>query len=118
MHGYFYIVDRLKEMIIVGGYNVYPRNVEEVIYQHEAVAECAVVGLEHPRRGQMIKAYVVYRGGKSVDENDLKDFLRERMSRYAVPHQIEFRSELPKSMIGKILKKELVAEEKLKMAKE
>lgn len=112
--GYFQIVDRLKEMIIVGGYNVYPRNVEEVIYQHEAVAECAVVGLDHPARGQMIKAYVVLKDKTKLDALELKEFLRERMSRYAVPHAIEFRSELPKNMIGKILKKELVAEEKAK----
>lgn len=115
-HGYFTIVDRLKEMIIVGGYNVYPRNVEEVIYTHEAVAECAVIGLEHPTRGQMIKAYVVLKDAQSVDESTLKTYLKSRMSGYAVPHAIEFRKELPKSMIGKILKKELVAEEKAKLA--
>lgn len=113
--GYFYIVDRLKEMIIVGGYNVYPRNVEEVIYAHEAVAECAVIGLDHPRRGQMIKAYVVLKDKAELDVDTLKQYLRENMSRYAVPHDVEFRSELPKSPIGKILKKELIAEE---MAKE
>jgi long-chain acyl-CoA synthetase len=112
--GYFYIVDRLKEMIIVGGYNVYPRNVEEVIYTHEAVAECAVIGLEHPTRGQMIKAYVVLKEGQAVSEGELKTYLKTRMSNYAVPHAVEFRKELPKSMIGKILKKELVAEEKAK----
>jgi len=110
-HGYFYIVDRLKEMIIVGGYNVYPRNVEEVIYSHEAVAECAVVGLSHPSRGQMIKAYIVLKEGHSATSDEMKEFMRERMSRYAVPHDIEFRAELPKSPIGKILKKKLVAEE-------
>ncbi len=109
--GYFYIVDRLKEMIIVGGYNVYPRNVEEVIYTHEAVAECAVVGLEHPRRGQMIKAYLVLKEKQSLDVTDFKNYLRERMSRYCVPHDVEIRKELPKSPIGKILKKELIAEE-------
>lgn len=112
--GYFFIVDRLKEMIIVGGYNVYPRNVEEVIYTHEAVAECAVVGLEHPTRGQMIKAFVVLKEGKKAEEGEMKAFLKGKMSAYAVPHAIEFREALPKSMIGKILKKELVAEEKAK----
>ena len=112
--GYFFIVDRLKEMIIVGGYNVYPRNVEEEIYSHPAVAECAVVGLEHPTRGQMIKAYIVLKDGKTADEMEMKGFLKTRMSAYSVPHAIEFRKELPKSAIGKILKKELVAEEKKK----
>lgn len=114
--GYFFIVDRLKEMIIVGGYNVYPRNVEEVIYTHEAVAECAVVGLDHPTRGQMIKAYVVLKEGKQCDEAAMKAYLKTRMSGYAVPHVVEFRESLPKSMIGKILKKELVTEEKAKHA--
>lgn len=112
--GYFYIVDRLKEMIIVGGYNVYPRNVEEVLYTHPSVAECAVIGLEHPTRGQMIKAYVVLKEGASFDEVAMKAYLREHMSAYAVPHAFEVRANLPKSAVGKILKKELVAEEKAK----
>ncbi len=110
--GYFYIVDRLKEMIIVGGYNVYPRNVEEVLYTHPAVAEAAVVGLDHATRGQMIKAYVVLKDGSTLNEVALKAYLKQNMSAYAVPHAYEFRESLPKSMIGKILKKELVAEEK------
>jgi len=114
--GYCYVVDRLKEMIIVGGYNVYPRNVEEVIYQHEAVAECAVVGIKHESRGEMIKAFVVLREGHEPSEHDLKEFLRPRMTRYAVPHAVEFREELPKSNIGKILKKELVKEEQEKQS--
>ncbi len=112
--GYFTIVDRLKEMIIVGGYNVYPRNVEEALYGHPAIAECAVVGLEHATRGQMIKAYCVLREGRSVEDGELKTYLKKQMSAYAVPHEFEFRESLPKSMIGKILKKELVAEEKAK----
>lgn len=112
--GYFYIVDRLKEMIIVGGYNVYPRNVEEAMYTHPAIAEAAVVGLDHPRRGQMIKAYAVLKDGHKLAEDELKEYLRARMSAYAVPHKVEFRAELPKSAIGKILKKELVAQEKAK----
>jgi long-chain acyl-CoA synthetase len=109
--GYCFVVDRLKEMIIVGGYNVYPRNVEEVLYAHESVAECAVVGLKHESRGEMIKAYVVVKEGHQITEDEMKAFLRPRMSRYAVPHEIEFRPSLPKSAVGKILKKELVAEE-------
>lgn len=112
--GYFYIVDRLKEMIIVGGYNVYPRNVEEEIYTHPAVAECAVVGLEHPTRGQMIKAYLVLKEGQVLDESALKAHLKPRITAYALPHAVEFRESLPKSAVGKILKKELVAEEKKK----
>lgn len=114
--GYFYIVDRLKEMINVGGYKVFPRNVEEEIYAHPAVAECAVVGIDHPTRGQTVKAYIVLKEGQSVEEKDMKEFLKPRMTAYAVPHQVEFRTSLPKSAIGKILKKELVAEHKAKKA--
>ncbi|MBA4274556.1 MAG: hypothetical protein C0436_02760 [Alphaproteobacteria bacterium] len=114
--GYFKIVDRLKEMIIVGGYNVYPRNIEEVLYGHEAVAEAAVIGLEHPTRGQMIKAFVVKKEGVQVDGSALRDYMKQKMSAYAVPHEVEFREALPKSPVGKILKKELVAEEKAKHA--
>jgi len=112
--GYFTIVDRLKEMIIVGGYNVYPRNVEEEIYAHPSVAECAVVGLTHATRGQMIKAYIVLKDGETLDEAGLKAHLKPRITAYALPHAVEFRAALPKSAIGKILKKELVAEEKAK----
>lgn len=110
--GYFYIVDRLKEMIIVGGYNVYPRNVEEEIYAHPAVAECAVVGLNDLARGQKIKAYIVLKEGCILDEVALRDHLKPRITAYALPHEVEFRESLPKSAIGKILKKELVAEER------
>lgn len=110
--GYFYIVDRLKEMIIVGGYKVFPRNVEEEIYTNANVAECAVIGLEHPTRGQMIKAYIVLKPGCHMDEAGVKAYLKPRITAYALPHAVEFRESLPKSAIGKILKKELVAEEK------
>ncbi len=112
--GYFFIVDRLKEMIIVGGYNVYPRNVEEEIYSNPNVAECAVVGLKHATRGQMIKAYIVLKSGCTLDEEGLRDYLKPRITAYALPHAVEFRDSLPKSAIGKILKKELVAEENAK----
>ncbi len=114
--GYFYIVDRLKEMIIVGGYKVFPRNVEEELYAHAAVAECAVVGLTHPTRGQMIKAYIVLKEDAQLTEAEVKDHLKPRITAYALPHTVEFRVALPKSAIGKILKKELVAEENAKHA--
>lgn len=108
--GYVFIVDRLKELIIMGGYNVYPRHIEEALYRHEAVAEAAVLGAEHPTRGQMIQAYVVMTEGRSVSEQTLRDYLRGELPDYAVPHQIVFRDELPKTPVGKILKKQLVAE--------
>ena len=113
--GYFYIVGRLKEMIIVGGYNVYPRNVEEVLYTYPAIAECAVVGLDHPTRGQMIKAYLVLKDGKkTIDEAELKAYLKAHMSAYAVPHAFEVRESLPKNNVGKILKRVLIEEEHAK----
>jgi long-chain acyl-CoA synthetase len=113
--GYFQIVDRLKEMIIVGGYNVYPRNVEEVLYTHEGIAEAAVIGVEHARRGQQVKAFIVRKKGhETLSEDAIKQHARAHMSAYAVPHLVEFRDALPKSPIGKILKKELLQEERAK----
>jgi long-chain acyl-CoA synthetase len=82
-----------------------------VLYAHPAVAEAAVVGLSHKTRGQMIKAYIVLREGARADEAELKNYMREHMSAYSVPHAVVFRDAMPKSMIGKILKKELLKEE-------
>ncbi|MDF2765388.1 MAG: dicarboxylate--CoA ligase PimA [Rhodospirillales bacterium] len=112
--GYIYIVDRLKEMILCGGYNVYPRNVEEAIYMHPAVAECAVIGVADPYRGQTVKAFVVLREGQSLTKDALCEFLKDKLSPIEMPKQIEFRASLPKTAIGKILKKALVAEEEAK----
>jgi len=112
--GYTFIVDRLKEMILAGGYNVYPRNIEEAIYQHPAVAECAVVGIPDEYRGQTVKAYVALAEGQSLTETDLIAFLQDRISKIEMPKMVEFRTDLPKSAIGKILKKELLAEEAAK----
>lgn len=115
--GYVFIVDRLKEVVIAGGYKIYPRNVEEAIYEHEAVAETAVVGIPDEYRGQTVKAYIVLKPGKSVTEQELETFLAERISRIEEPKIYEFRDELPKSQIGKIMKKELLAEEAAKAGK-
>ena len=117
--GYFYIVDRKKEMIIAGGYNIYPREVEEVLYEHPAVAEAAVVGVPDPYRGETVKAFIVlkpeYRG--KVTEKDLDNFCRERLAAYKVPRIYEFRDELPKSLVGKILRRVLREEEVEKLKK-
>ncbi len=107
--GYLYIVDRVKDMIISGGLNVYPREVEEVLYTHEAVEECAVVGLEHPEYGECVTAFVQVRGGASVDEAHLIDFCKQRMASYKAPKRVIFERALPKSPQGKILKRELRA---------
>jgi long-chain acyl-CoA synthetase len=108
--GYFYIVERIKDMIITGGFNVYPREVEEVLYHHPAVAEAAVVGLPDAYRGEAVSAFVVLKAGFEPTEktkNDILTFCRERLTGYKVPRRIEFRSSLPKSTVGKILRREL-----------
>lgn len=110
--GYFFINDRLKEMIISGGYNIYPRTIEEVLYTHSDIMECAVIGVDHPTRGQVPKAFIVKKEGSPLDDQAVKAYLKDRLSAYCIPHSIAFREELPKSAIGKILKKELVAAEK------
>ncbi|RTG95236.1 long-chain-fatty-acid--CoA ligase [Thermus scotoductus] len=110
--GYFYIVDRKKDMIIAGGYNIYPREVEEILYQHEAVQEAAVVGVPDPYRGETVAAFIVlkeaYRG--KVTEKDIETFCRQNLAAYKVPRIIEFRDSLPKTSVGKILKRELTKE--------
>jgi long-chain acyl-CoA synthetase len=105
--GYFYITDRKKDLIIVGGFNVFPREVEELLYQHPAVREGVVVGVPDPYAGERLKAFVVLKEGASATEEEIIAFLRERLTRYKVPAAVEFRAELPKTMIGKILRRAL-----------
>lgn len=110
--GYIFIVDRLKDMIITNGYNVYPRNVEEAIYAHSAVEECIVAGLPDQARGEIVKAWVKLKAGKTVSAEDLRAFVGERLSPMETPRFIEFRDKpLPKTMIGKLSRKDIVAEE-------
>jgi long-chain acyl-CoA synthetase len=109
--GYFYIVDRKKEMIIAGGYNIYPREVEEVLYEHLAVRECAVVGVTDAYRGETVAAYIVLKEGEQATETELDSWCRSRLAAYKVPRIYRFREELPKSIIGKILKRKLLIEE-------
>ena len=109
--GYVYLVDRLKDVILCKGYNVYPRNIEEAIYAHGAVAEVTVIGIPDPLRGQSPKAFVRLKEGESLTEDELRAFLGPKISPVEIPREIEFRDELPKTMIGKLSKKELVAEE-------
>ena len=111
--GFFYIVDRKKDMIIAGGYNIYPREIEEVLYRHEAVKEAAVAGVPDPYRGETVKAYVVLKDehkGK-VTEEDLEAFARKHLAPYKVPKLWEIRNELPKTAVGKILRRVLREEE-------
>jgi long-chain acyl-CoA synthetase len=110
--GFFYIVDRKKDMIIASGYNIYPRDVEEVLFEHPKVADAAVAGVPDPKRGETVKAYIVLKEGETATEDEIKDFCRDKMSKYKVPTLVEFRDELPKTMVGKVLRRVLVEEEK------
>jgi long-chain acyl-CoA synthetase len=110
--GYGFIVDRLKEMIICSGFNVYPRMVEEAIYEHPDVLEAAVCGVSHGYRGETVKAFIVRKDGVELDEGDLLAFLKDRLSPIEMPKIVEFRETLPKSAVGKILKKELMREDR------
>lgn len=105
--GYFFVVDRLKELIISGGYNIYPRNVEEVLYMYEPVLEAAVIGVPDAHWGQRVKACIALKTGHKPNEQALIAFLQDKLPRFAIPSIIEFRESLPKTMIGKISKKEL-----------
>ncbi|WP_024335447.1 long-chain-fatty-acid--CoA ligase [Desulfotignum balticum] len=105
--GYFYIVDRIKDMIISGGYNVYPRDIDEVLYEHPKIVEACAVGIPHPKRGESIKAFVVLKQGQTLTEKEVIDYCAERLARYKLPVAVEFREELPKSNVGKILRKDL-----------
>ncbi|MCM3411282.1 fatty acid--CoA ligase family protein [Metabacillus litoralis] len=104
--GYFYIVDRKKDMIIVGGYNVYPREVEEVLYNHEEVVEVAVLGVPDPNFGEAVKCFVVVKDDK-MTEDDLLEYCKQHLAKYKVPSSIEFLEELPKNTTGKILRRAL-----------
>jgi long-chain acyl-CoA synthetase len=112
--GFFFIEDRIKDLIISSGFNVYPRRVEEAIYEHPAVAEATVIGIKDKKRGEAPKAFVRLKDGMSVSAEELLEHLAARISKIELPCEIEFRAELPKTIIGKLSKKELKAEEAAK----
>ena len=112
--GYFYIVDRKKDMIICGGYNVYPREIEEVLYLYPKIQEACVVGIPDSYRGETVKAFVVLRDGEKASPEEVIEFCRQKLARYKVPTVVEFRKELPKSHVGKVLRKILREEEERK----
>lgn len=109
--GYFIIKDRIKDVIIAGGFNIYPREIEEVLYEHPAIVEAAVVGVKDPYRGETVKAYIVLKDKVAVTEEQLNLWCRERLAAYKVPHIYTFRDSLPKTMVGKVLKRQLLEEE-------
>jgi len=110
--GYFYIVDRTKDMILASGYNVYPREIEEVLFAHPGVAEAVAIGVPDEYRGESVKAFVVRHEDAAVTEEELLAFCGERLAPYKTPKTLEFRDELPKSTVGKLLRRVLVEEER------
>ena len=106
-NGFIYLVDRVKDLIIVSGFNVYPAEVEEVLMEHPAVHQAAVVGVPHPHTGEAVKAYVVLEPGVSTDEDDIIAFCTDRLARYKCPSKIMFVPELPHNLSGKLLRRAL-----------
>jgi long-chain acyl-CoA synthetase len=108
--GYVFIVDRKKDMVKTSGFQVWPREIEEVIAAHPAVMEVGVAGIPDAKKGEVAKAWVVLRGGRTCTEDEIRSYCRERLAPYKVPAQVEFRTELPKTMVGKVLRRVLAAE--------
>jgi long-chain acyl-CoA synthetase len=106
--GFYYIVDRKKDLIIRGGYNVYPREIEEVIYEHPAVLEAAVIGVPHPSLGEEVGAAITLRPGQSASTDELRDWVKQRVAAYKYPRHVWLTDGLPKGPTGKILKREIV----------
>ena len=112
--GYFFIVDRKKDMIISGGYNVYPRDIEEVYFEHPKVMEATAIGVPHPKRGEAVKIFVVLKEGQTATAEEMLAYCQDKLAKYKWPTEIEFRDELPKTNVGKVLKKDLRAMEQQK----
>ena len=109
--GYFYIVDRKKDMIISGGFNIYPRDIDEVFYQHPKVQEACAIGIPDPKRGENVKVFVVLKEGETATQKELLEYCATKLAKFKLPAEIEFRTELPKTNVGKILRKQLRTEE-------
>ncbi len=116
--GYFYIVDRKKDMILASGFNIYPREVEEVLFRHPKVKEVAVIGVPHPYRGETVKAFVVPKEGETLTAEEIIQFCRQNMAKFKCPTEVEFRTELPKTFVGKVLRRVLREEELKKRGQE
>jgi long-chain acyl-CoA synthetase len=116
--GFFYILDRQKDLIIAGGYNIYPREVEEVLFEHPDVEEAAVAGIIDPYRGETVKAYIVLKKGAQADENALKSWCKEKLAAYKVPKIYDFRDALPKTLAGKVLRRKLIEDDMERAADE
>jgi len=116
--GYFFIVDRKKDMILSGGFNVYPREIDEVFYTHPKVQEACAIGIPDPKRGENVKVFVVLKEGETATPQELIDYCKKRLAVYKLPMEIEFRTELPKTAVGKVMRKELRDEEMAKRGRE
>jgi len=108
--GYFFLVDRKKDMLKTSGYQVWPREIEEVIASHPSVLEVGVAGVPDVVKGEVAKAWVVLKHGATASEDDIRSYCRERLAPYKVPAAVDFRDELPKTMVGKVLRRVLAAE--------
>ena len=115
--GYFYIVDRKKDMILSGGLNVYPRDIEEVFYENPKIQEAAAIGIPHPSRGESVKVFVTLKEGATATQEELIEYCKDKIAKFKLPTEIEFRKELPKTNVGKILKRDLKSQEIAKRQK-
>ncbi len=109
--GFLYVVDRKKDLIITGGYNIVPREVEEVLFMHPKVMEACVIGVPNALRGEVVKAFIVLKPGEEATVDEIRTFCKEHLAIYKVPKSVEFRKEIPKSQVGKVLRRILVEEE-------
>lgn len=114
--GYFYIVDRKKDMILASGYNIYPRDIEEVLYEHPKVKEAVAAGIPDQYRGETVKAYIVLKPGETATEQEFIDYCRTKLAAFKAPRIVEFRDSLPRTIVGKVLRRVLIDEEKAKLA--
>ncbi|MCG8544425.1 MAG: AMP-binding protein, partial [Alphaproteobacteria bacterium] len=114
--GYLYIIDRIKDLILSGGFNVYPRMVEEAIYLHPAIDEAVVCGVPHRHRGEIVKAYVKLRPDATLTSAELRAFLKDKLAPFEMPSKVEFRDSLPHTLIGKPSRRDLIAEEERRTA--
>jgi long-chain acyl-CoA synthetase len=113
--GYVFIIDRKKDMIIAGGFNIYPRDIDEVLYEHPKIADAVTIGVPDPYRGETVKVFVVVKPGETLTKEEVIAHCKERLAAYKVPRLVEFRRQLPKTIVGKVLRKELRAEELRKL---
>ena len=113
--GYFYIVDRKKDMIIAGGYNIYPRDIDEVLFENPKVLEACAIGIPDEYRGETVKVFIVLKEGETATEDEIIEFCKKKLAKYKVPKIVEFVEELPKNLVGKVLRKELRKQELAKM---